>query len=105
MTAVFVCTGLLHLVDPDGIQHYGLSTGASYLLGAVEITSAVASLLGFAPARALMLAIALAGGYMHIVHGESSLLFLPTIPVLLLAAHIWANRPQAACSCAIGAHP
>jgi len=104
LTAVFVSTGALHLVDPAGIQHYGFPLWSSYLLGGSEIVFGVASLIGFAPVRILLFGIALTGGYLHLSYGETSLLVLPAIPMLLISTLAWADRPQAACSCGIELH-
>jgi len=104
LVAVFLAAGALHFVDPTGLAHYDLPPVASYGVGALEVGSALAFLAGIDVARFVFLAVALTGAGLHLRFQETNLLVLPAIPLVLLGALAWVNRPQAACACGLHAH-
>jgi hypothetical protein len=104
LAAVFLSTGAIHAIDPGGIEHYGFAGWFSYVLSAVEIVSAIALFIGFDLVRFVFLGIALTGVYLHLRYGETNLLVLPAVPLVLLATLTWANRPRPACACALRHH-
>lgn len=97
--------GALHFADPRALEHYGLPNGFNLALAVIEMVSAILFFLGADFARWVFFTISIAAVYFHLRFDEAPLLVLPAVPLILLGAYGWANRPQAVCSCGLRHHP
>ena len=103
ISAIFVSTAILHVIDPSHIEGLGLPRNAAYVISTIELFAVIGLwvIRNSEWVENTLLAITVGAAGLYVKTGQVELLPLPAIPMAMLLALKWVNRPQMACACAL----